>query len=92
MRTHLTPNIPAPAETIVHPGEDHSLTVPLPAFARARRAAIRFRAARITRAMIRELLAIDRVPIPGRQPLFVRLDALTARYKALGGDPADLLR
>ena len=87
MSTQLTPNISAPAQTIGRP-----TIVATPAFARARRAVIRLRAAQITRGMIRELHATDRVPPPGRQPLFTRLDDLTARYEALGGHPADLLR
>jgi hypothetical protein len=90
--TQLTPNISAGAQTIVRATEKRSATVPMPAFARARRAVIRFRAAQITRGMLRELLAIDREPPRGRRPLFTRLDTLAARYEALGGHPADLLR
>jgi hypothetical protein len=59
---------------------------------RARRALIRIQAARSTRRMLRELHAIHTEPTPGRRPPFARLEALTARYEALGGDPSDLLR
>jgi hypothetical protein len=93
MSDQLTPDISA--QTSVHPREKRSITVPTPAFGRARRALIRFRAAQITRGMIRELLAIQQEPVRRRRrrdPLFVRLDALAVHYEALGGDPADLLR
>ena len=56
-----------------------------------RRAHIRLQARSTTRRMVNEM--IDRpVPPHGRMPLFARLDALSARYRALGGDPADLVR
>jgi hypothetical protein len=64
--------------------------IELPAFTRTRRALIRLQAARATRQIIRELIARAE-PRHGRPPTHVRLDALTERYAALGGNPADLL-
>jgi hypothetical protein len=61
-----------------------------PAFTRTRRAVIRLQAAHVTRQVINELIAQPE-PRYGRPPTHVRLDALTARYAALGGEPADLL-
>jgi hypothetical protein len=62
-----------------------------PGFAVVRRAAIRLRAAHVTRGMIRELSAVPQIAAP-RAPLFVRLDALQDRYAQLDGDPAELVR
>jgi hypothetical protein len=64
--------------------------IELPTVTRTRRAVIRFQAARVTGQIIRELIAQPE-PRHGRPPAHVRLDALTERYAALGGDPADLL-
>jgi hypothetical protein len=64
--------------------------IELPTVTRTRRALIRFQAARVTGQIIRELIAQPE-PRHGRPPAHVRLDALTERYAALGGNPADLL-
>ena len=64
--------------------------IELPTVTRTRRALIRYQAARVTSQIIRELIARPE-PRHGRPPAHVRLDALTERYVALGGDPADLL-
>jgi hypothetical protein len=69
-----------------------TLAAPAPGFATARRALIRLEAKRTSNAIIRELLAIHREQVPGRPPLFARLDLLCRRYEALGGDPSDLRR
>ena len=61
-----------------------------PVFARTRRALIRLQAAQITRKIVDELSA-QPAPRHGRRPAFARLDELTDRYAALGGEPPDLL-
>jgi hypothetical protein len=61
-----------------------------PAFARTRRALIRLQAAHITRKIVDELNT-QPAPSHGRQPAFARLDGLTDRYAALGGEPPELL-
>ena len=60
------------------------------AFARTRRALIRLQAAQITRRIVDELSA-QPTPSHGRRPAFARLDELTERYAAIGGEPPDLL-
>jgi hypothetical protein len=82
---------PVSTRTLVQAGGDCTVTSATPALARARRALIRIQAARTTRRMIAEL-EFHLEPPPGRQPLFVHLDALKARYEALGGEPSDLER
>ena len=83
--------VPVSTRTLVQAGRERAVTSATPAVARARRALIRIQAARTTRRMIAEL-EFHLEPVPGRQPLFVHLDALKARYEALGGDPSDLER
>jgi hypothetical protein len=58
-----------------------------PAFARTRRAIIRLQAARLAQRIAEGLVP---APRPGATPPWVRLDRLTTRYRALGGDPARL--
>jgi hypothetical protein len=72
------------ARTIPHVGA--------PSFARARRALIRLRAARLTDRMVREMVAAPGVPTRPHDPAFPQLDALAERYEALGGDRSVLLR
>lgn len=60
--------------------------------ARAQRALLRIRAARLTDRMIREMVAAPGVPRRPADPAFRRFDALAARYAAHGGDPSDLVR
>jgi hypothetical protein len=91
-------SIPKPRQTAgaartteVVPVSTRTLTSATPALGRARRALIRVQAARTTRRMIAEL-EFHLEPPPGRQPLFVHLDALKARYEALGGERSDLER
>jgi hypothetical protein len=64
--------------------------IELPAFTRTRRALIRLQAAHTTRQIINELSARPE-PRHGHKPATSRLDALSERYTALGGDPVDLL-
>jgi hypothetical protein len=64
-------------------------TAPL---ARAHRAVLRVRAARLTDRMVRETVAAPDVARRPGQPAFPELDALVERYEALGGDPSVLLR
>jgi hypothetical protein len=82
---------PASTRAVVQVHRAPTVTSATPAFARTRRALIRFQAARTTRRMVDEL-EFHLEPAPGRQPLFVDLEALRARYEALGGDPSDLER
>jgi hypothetical protein len=60
--------------------------------ARAQRAVLRVRAARLTDRMVREMVAAPDVARRPGQPAFPELDALVERYEALGGDPSVLLR
>jgi hypothetical protein len=62
-----------------------------PALTAARRALIRIQVARTANRIIAELTARPE-PRHGRTPTFARLDLLTERYAALGGDPTTLLR
>jgi hypothetical protein len=82
---------PASTRAVVQVGREGTVTSATPAFARARRALIRFQAARTTRRMVDEL-EFHLELAPGPQPLFVHLEALRARYEAFGGDPLDLER
>jgi hypothetical protein len=78
--TGFTPTVPRTARVAGH------------SLAGARRAVIRARAAAVTRDMIRELVATPGIPAHPNRPAHLRLDALCERYRALGGDSADLLR
>jgi hypothetical protein len=82
---------PASTRAVVRVDRERTVTSATPAFARASRALIRFQAARTTRRMVDEL-EFHLEPAPGRQPLFVDLEAPRARYEAFGGDPLDLER
>jgi hypothetical protein len=88
MSHQLTPHMTVPVRSTV---DDLPAVATRPALDAVRRAAIRLQAARVTRGMIREMLATPQIAAP-RTPLFVRLEALQKRYMALGGDPADLVR
>ena len=70
--------------------QPHAVAAPAVAIiglAAVRRALIRLQAARTKRRLIDELIA-QPLPRYGREPAFARLDRLTARYAALGGDPS----
>jgi hypothetical protein len=86
MTSQLNPHMTVPTAIVGHTA--HGVA----AVRAARRAAIRLRARRVARGMIRELVTVPQIAAPPRTPLFVRLDALQARYAQLGGDPADLVR
>ena len=87
MSTYVSPTMSTSAVGTSVQAGGHTAT---PAFGRVRRLVVRRQAARVADAMIRDLLAVPQ-PFAGR-PRFARLDALTARYEALGGDPSDLVR
>ena len=76
--------------TYLHSTATTAKPIQPPTFARTRRALIRLQAAQITRKIVDELTT---QPAPGhaRRPAFARLDELTDRYAALGGEPPDLL-
>jgi hypothetical protein len=76
--------------TVTHTTTAAAKPIALPAFPRTRRALVRLQAAHVTRLVMQELIAQPE-PRHGRQPAFVRLDALTERYARLGGEPTDLL-
>jgi len=76
--------------TYLHSPATTAKPIQPPAFARTRRALIRLQAAQITRKIVDELAA-QRAPGHARRPAFARLDELTDRYAALGGEPPDLL-
>ena len=88
MSRRLTPYVTVPSRSTV---DEPPAVAARPALGAVRRAAIRLQAARISRRMIRELVATPPIAAP-RTPLFVRLDALQERYAQLGGNPADLVR
>jgi hypothetical protein len=76
--------------TSLHSAATAAKPIRPPAFPQTRRMLIRLRAAQLTRELIDELT--DRPePRHGHRPTFARLDQLTERYAALGGDPSDLL-
>jgi hypothetical protein len=60
--------------------------------ARAQRAVLRVRAARLTDRMVREMAAAPGIPCRPDRPAFAELDALAERYEALGGDRSVLIR
>jgi arginine/lysine/ornithine decarboxylase len=91
MSGQLTPQMTVPAAPVRNTLDDFTSVATGTALGALRRAAIRLRAAHVTRGMIRELLAVPQTTAPGT-PLFARLDALQERYAQLGGDPADLAR
>ena len=76
--------------TYLHSTATTAKPIQPPAFVRTRRALIRLQAAQITRRIVDELSARP-TPSHGRRPAFARLDELTDRYAALGGEPPDLL-
>ena len=76
--------------TYLHSTATTAKPIQPPAFARTRRALIRLQAAQITRRIVDELSA-QPTPSHGRRPAFARLDELTERYAAIGGEPPDLL-
>jgi hypothetical protein len=84
MSTQLSPDVTMGATAI---SASHR-----PALCAVRRAVIRLQAARTTREMLRELVAVPQPSAVRGTPRFVRLDRLSERYAALGGDPTDLLR
>ena len=92
MSTQLPSQVTIPATAAIpRTSDERSIVVAHPAFCAVRRAIVRLQAAHTTRAILRELVAIPQ-PVAGRKALFVRLDVLSERYAALGGDPADLRR
>ena len=84
MSTQLSPDVTMDATAI---RASHK-----PALNAVRRAVIRVQAARTTNEMLRELVAVPQPAAVRGTPRFVRLDELSERYAALGGDPTDLLR
>ena len=91
MSHQLTRHMMVPAASVRTTVDELPAVAAYPALAAVRRQVIRLQAARVTRGMIRELVALPQIAAP-RKPLFVRLDALQERYAALGGDPGDLVR
>ena len=91
MSGQLTPKMTVPAAPVRNTLDDFASVATGTALGALRRAAIRLRAAHVTRGMIRELLAVPQIAAH-RTPLFVRLDELQERYAQLGGNPADLVR
>jgi hypothetical protein len=82
---------PASPHSVVRARDEATATPLMRSFTRARRVVVRLHAKRITNRMIDEL-EFRLEPRRRGEPLFVRLDALAARYEALGGDPSDLPR
>ena len=80
----------AMSTTYLHSTATTAKPIQPPAFARTRRALIRLQAAQITRRIVDEHSA-QPTPSHGRRPAFARLDELTERYAAIGGEPPDLL-
>jgi hypothetical protein len=91
MSHQLTPHMMVPAAPIRTTVDELPAVAAHPVLGGVRRAVIRLQAARVTRGMIRELVALPQIAAP-RAPLFARLDALQERYAQLGGDPTDLVR
>jgi hypothetical protein len=91
MSNQLSPHMTVPTAPVGTTLDDLPAVAAYPPLSAVRRAAIRLQAARVTRAMLRELVGVPPVAAP-RTPLFVRLDAMQERYAQLGGDPADLMR
>ena len=89
MSSQITPRMTVPVATIRSTVDDPPAVAARPVLSAVRRGAIRLQAARVTSAMLRELVPQLAAP---RTPLFVRLDALQERYARLGGDPAELVR
>ena len=89
--SQLAPHMTVPTAPVRNALDELPAVTAPTAFGAMRRAAIRLQAARVTRCMIRELVAVPQIAAP-RTPRFPRLEALQERYAQLGGDPADLVR
>jgi hypothetical protein len=92
MSVHPIRTMSAPAAgTRVHPRDKRAARGATPVFVQARRALILMQTARATGHMIHDL-RFHCEPRRRHEPLSARLDTLSVRYDALGGDPSDLRR